>query len=504
MKDIKIIVTTDIHGNIFPTNYTAIDQIAPFGLSRIATAIKEYRKNDDIILIDNGDSYQGTPLLTYAQKFEPNRTNPMAEAFNLLNYDYLNYGNHDFNYGKESVLKFTQENKATLLTSNLTIDGKVPGQTQIIEHKGKKIALIGVLTQYIPNWEQPDHVKDMTFQNAYETLKSEVARVKDSVDIVAALYHGGLERDPQTAVPTERLTGENQGYEMTSIEGLDLLITGHQHRSLIEIINDVLVTQCTFKGQEFVEITISDQDISAKIIDSSTFEPDNEFLSHFTDLNDKTQVWLDQTVGRLSEGNLIIEDEFDARLHKHPLVSLVNQIQIERSGAQLASTALFNGVTGFNQNITMRDLVNTYLYPNTAVVKKISGKGLLEMLEFSANYFAINEEGNISYSPEFDLPKPQHYNYDMVDGLDYTIKVSNPRGQRILNPTFQGKEVQDDDVFTLVVNNYRAMGGGNYGMVAEAETIQEIQEDMVDTIMNYFMENDPVQVRHTDNIHVIK
>ena len=102
------------------------------------------------------------------------------------------------------------------------------------------------------------------------------------------------------------------------------------------------------------------------------------------------------------------------------------------------------------------------------------------MLEFSANYFAINEEGNISYSPEFDLPKPQHYNYDMVDGLDYTIKVSNPRGQRILNPTFQGKEVQNDDVFTLVVNNYRAMGGGNYGMVAEAETIQEIQEDMVD------------------------
>lgn len=503
MKDIKIIVTTDIHGNIFPTNYTSIDNVAPFGLSRIATAIKEFRKEGSITLVDNGDSFQGTPLLTYAQKFEPQRINPVAQAFNYLKYDYINYGNHDFNYGKEDLLKFTKENEATLLTSNLKIDGKVPGSTQVFEVNGKKIALIGVLTHYIPNWERPNHIEGMQFMDAYETLKDQVARHKDSVDLVIAMYHGGLERDPHTGQPTERLTGENQGYEMTSIPGLDLLITGHQHRSLVETINGVVVTQSTFKGQEFVEITISDKEIDAVIHDAKDYEADQDLLDLYKDLNDKTQIWLDQPVGRLAGNDLRIHDEMQARITKHPLVSLVNQVQIDRAKTQLASTALFNGVQGFNKEITMRDLVNTYLYPNTAVVKKITGKALKEMLEFSANYFAINEDGSIGYSPEFDLPKPQHYNYDMVDGVDYTIKVSNPRGQRIIELKYQGKDVQDNDSFTLAVNNYRAMGGGNYTMVAESETLQEIQEDMVDTIMNYFMENDPVHVEHKDNIKVI-
>ena len=506
MKDIKIIVTTDLHGNIFPTNYTSIDNVAPFGLARIASAIKDYRKDDEILLIDNGDSFQGTPLLTYAQKFEPNRMNPIAQAFNELNYDFINLGNHDFNYGKEALKKFINENNASLVTSNLTIDGATPGQTRIIEHKGQTIALIGVLTQYIPNWERPDHIAEMTFQDAFTAMEAEVNRVKDQADIVIGMYHGGLERDPLSGEPTERLTGENQGYQMSAIKGLDLLITGHQHRSFVEEINGVIITQCTFKGQEFVEITIGleDEKISAHIKNTEHFEVDTELLSHFEDLDAKTQVWLDQAVGHLSKGDLRIHDEFEARLNKHPLVSLVNQVQIDRAKTQLASTALFNEVQGFNQEITMRDLVNTYLYPNTAVVKKMSGKALLEMLEFSANYFALNEDGTIGYSPEFDLPKPQHYNYDMVDGIDYTIKVSNPRGNRIIEATYQGKPIKDEDEFTLCVNNYRAMGGGNYSMVADAETVLEIQEDMVDTIMNYFIENDPVVVHHENNIKVIK
>ena len=130
------------------------------------------------------------------------------------------------------------------------------GKTEIIEHKGKTIALIGVLTQYIPNWERPDHIAEMTFQDAFTAMEAEVNRVKDQADIVIGMYHGGLERDPLSGEPTERLTGENQGYQMSTIEGLDLLITGHQHRSFVEEINGVVITQCAFKGQEFVEFSI--------------------------------------------------------------------------------------------------------------------------------------------------------------------------------------------------------------------------------------------------------
>ena len=506
MKNIKIIATTDIHGNIFPTNYTSTDNVEPIGLSRIATAIALYRKSNDVLLLDNGDSFQGTPLLTYAHKFKGEQMNPIAQAFNSLNYDYINLGNHDFNYGKESLVKFIKENKAPLLTSNITIDGKAPGQTQIIEKHGKKIALIGVLTQYIPNWERPSHIEDMTFNNAYESLKEEVNRVRDSVDFVIAMYHGGLERDPKTGEPTERLTGENQGYEMSAIEGIDLLITGHQHRSLIETLNGTLITQTTLKGEEFavIDLNLETGEMHAQIVQSKDFQADPALLEPFQEMNNETQAWLDEVVGVLDGYELKIEDEFDARLNKHPLISLVNQVQMDRSGAQLASTAMFNGTVGFNQNITMRDLVNTYLYPNTIVVKEMSGKALKEMAEFSANYFALTDNGDIYYSPEFDYPKPQHYNYDMIDGVDYTIKVSNPRGSRIIKMTYQGKDVKDDDSFTMSVNNYRAMGGGNFTMVKDAPVVKEIQEDMVETIMEYFIKNNPVKLNHKDNITVVK
>ncbi len=147
----KILATTDLHGNIFPTNYTSRDNIESYGLARIASAIHSLRENNDILLVDNGDSFQGTPLLTFAHQNADSYMNPTAAAFNALKYDFINLGNHDFNYGPDILKKFISENKAPLLTSNVDIEGRQLGNTQIIEKGGKKIALIGVLTHYIPN-----------------------------------------------------------------------------------------------------------------------------------------------------------------------------------------------------------------------------------------------------------------------------------------------------------------------------------------------------------------
>ncbi|CAM3639949.1 bifunctional metallophosphatase/5'-nucleotidase [Erysipelothrix anatis] len=504
----KILATTDLHGNIFPTNYTSRDNIESYGLARIASAIHSLRENNDILLVDNGDSFQGTPLLTFAHQNADSYMNPTAAAFNALKYDFINLGNHDFNYGPDILKKFISENKAPLLTSNVDIEGRQLGNTQIIEKGGKKIALIGVLTHYIPNWERPAYIENMTFRDALSQLQTEVLRVKDSVDFVIALYHGGLERDPKSGEPTERLTGENQGYEMTKIDGLDILITGHQHRSFVEVVNGVLVTQNTFKGQEYITIDLDLEtgEKSAQLHKVYDLPVDESLLQQYQIIQDNVQTWLDQPVGKLDANSpsLVIEDELDARVHKHPIVSFFNQVQLDRSKADVSSVALFNGATGFNSEITMRELVSTYLYPNTLVVKKMTGKSLKEMVEFSANYFALDDEGNIVPSPEFISPKPQHYNYDMLDGIEYTINVSKPRGQRVEIITRNGIEINDEDTLNLVTNNYRAMGGGNYTMVADCPTVQEIQEEMVDTIMNYFLQNSPVIVNHSDNIKVIK
>lgn len=505
---LTILATTDIHGSLFPTNYTTRDNVVDMGLSRIASAIKHYSELTPLLLVDNGDSFQGTPLLTYAHQHADSTMNPMAQAFNTLGYDFINLGNHDFNYGPEILHKYIKENEAMLLTSNVFENGRPLGSTKIVKVEGYSIAFIGVLTHYIPNWERPSHIENMTFEDAYEHLKFEVENVKDSVDYVVAMYHGGLERDPQTGEPTERLTGENQGYDMSSIEGLDLLITGHQHRSLVEEINGVVITQTTLKGAEFalIDIDLENKTTTARIENAADYPVDTELLEQFETLQEEVQVWLDEPVGTIHDDapSLIVGDEFEARVHKHPIVSFINQVQRDRSGADVSSVALFNGTTGFNKAITMRELVGTYLYPNTLVVKEMTGKALKEMIEFSAHYFSLDADGTIIASPEYVEPKPQHYNYDMLDGVTYTINVSKPRGSRVSDLMFNGKPLNDTDTVTLVTNNYRAMGGGNYAMVAEAPTLQEIQEEMVDTIMTYLEQHPYVNVDHEDNIKVIK
>lgn len=501
----KIISTTDIHGVIFPTDFTSINQQHNYGLSKISTRLNESRNQIHTLFIDNGDSFQGTPLCTFAHQHLNEMIHPVAKAFNDMHLDYYNLGNHDFNYGKEVLFKFIKDMKAPLLTSNVLYKNEPLGQSQIIEIENKKVAIIGVLTHYIDHWEQPSNIEGFEFKDAYLTLKDEVLRLKDSVDYVIGVYHGGLERDPYTNEPTERLTGENQGSEMTTIDGLDLLITGHQHRNINEIINDTLVTQCAYRGQKFVEVTIDFEKNStvAQLVDTSQFEIDTELLAPLSDLYNKTQAWLDLPIGHFKNGNLRIENIFDARKNKHRLVSFLNQIQRYRTNADISSVSLFDGANGFNQEVTMRDLVSTYPYPNTLVTKKVSGKILKEILEFTSYYWTIDEKGQLAVSPEFSEPKPQHYNYDMIDGIEYTIDVSKPRDQRITKLVFNGNDVRSDDQFIMVMNNYRAQGGGNYWMIQECETLFEDSVEFVDVIMQYFLDFSPIEVKHVNNINII-
>lgn len=505
---IRIVATTDLHGSIFPTNYATSSQKLPHSLAHIASAIKKFRENETVILVDNGDAYQGTPLLTYSHQNPDNFENPIATVFNSLDYDFINLGNHDFNYGQSILKKYINEVKAPLLTSNVIIDNEKIGKTKIIEIEGKKIAFIGVVTHYIPHWERPDHISNIEFEDAFDTLKKEVEFVRSDVDYIVALYHGGLEKDPITGVNTERQTGENQGYRMLhEIEGIDILITGHQHRSISQIINGVAVTQTALKADEFasIELDLETGIATPNLHKTNGYEIDNSILTPLENIQNLTQEWLDIPLGSIdpSSPSLLIKDPFEARINKHPLVSFINQVQIDKSGADVASFALFNDAIGFDTSITMRDLVCTYLYPNTLVVKEMTGSQIKQMIEFSANYFRLNASGEIEVSPEFIAPKPQHYNYDMLDGLDYTINVSKDRGSRIEEVYFKGKPLQDNQVLKVVMNNYRAAGGGNYTMVSSAPTLQDIQEEMVDILMDYIKNNSPIKIVHKTNINLI-
>ena len=198
---------------------------------------------------------------------------------------------------------------------------------------------------------------------------------------------------------------------------------------------------------------------------------------------------------------MVINDEVDARLHKSQVITFLDQVLFDISGADISANALFLFAKGFEKNITMRDLVSTYPFPNTIVIKRITGKILKEYLEAVARYWDV-EDDKIIIEKTHDFPTPQAHNYDMLDGVEYTIKVSNPVGHRIVSLTRNGIPVNDDDEFTLCINNYRAGGSGGFEMLRDAPTIKEIQRSVVEVIAEYIEKVKDIDFEPVDNITV--
>lgn len=501
MKEFKILVTTDVHGSIYSTNFSdGSDE--KMGLCRLSSYLKDLRESNETILIDNGDVNQGSALVTYTNKFETE--NIMSKAFNILLYDYINIGNHDFNYGSKFLMDYIEKTDAKCITSNVLYDNNPIGYSQILNIKSQelKIGLVGVVTDYIENWEKESNLINIDILSVFKTVKKEINKIKNEVDEVIVFYHGGLERDPVTGEKTETLTGENIGYRLlTEIEDIDVLITGHQHRSFINRVNDTLVVQCANALTEFIELSYIDNQFTANIKSTGDYKIDEVFLENFETIYENLQNWLDQSIGEELKEELIIDDIIEAQLNKHPFVSLVNQAQLDITGADISVSSLYDTSSGFNKTITYRDLVSNFPFPNTLVVKSITGEVLKEYLEQNAKYW-IEENDEIVVNPEFLEPKRQIFNYDMADGIDYTIKVSNPVGDRIQDLNIDNMPVEKDKEYKIVMNNYRASGGGDFNMLIDLEILSESTDEMIDVINKYIRENQPLKFEHKNNINV--
>jgi len=519
ITNIKILYTSDVHGNAMPILY-GTNEPANLGLAKYASIVKKARReNENVLVLDNGDLIQGTPLMTHYVKEHSDKENPMIGIMNRIGIDAGVIGNHEFNFGKDVLHDAVHQSNFPWLSANLVNEKGEPyfGKPYIIKSlsNGVKIAIVGVTTHYIPNWESPNHIEGIRFRDAANTLKHWVDYIRETEkpDLVIASYHGGFERDLETGEPTEAQTGENQGYAMCQeIEGIDILLTGHQHRILSGEVNGVLIAQPGNNGKMYGSIDIEMKQVEkkwqvirkeAEVIPVGTIEPDKDILNFMEEIETSNQQWLDMPTGYIN-GDMTIEDPFNARVSKHPFIQFIQNVQLEASGVDISVTALLtNESKGFQSTVTMRDIVSNYMYPNTLVVLELTGKDIKLALEKTAEYFALDSNQTITVNPTYITPKPQHYNYDMWEGIDYTIRVANPIGSRVEDIHYKGEPLQEDKRYHVVMNNYRATGGGNYDMFKDKPVVKEIQKDMVELIHEYFEKYRSVVAEINSNFTVL-
>lgn len=493
MNKLTIYFTSDTHGYLYPTNF-ADKQARPMGLLSM-----RFPKDENTLVIDGGDTIQGSPLTYYCKTQDISL--PVAEAMNDRGYDYITLGNHDFNNGYAYLEKYLNALDAQCLCANVSDKtGALPILPATVHTLGNglRVGLVGLVTDWIKLWEKMENLIHFDISDPLAAAKHAIEALE--CDVLVGIYHGGFEKELTTGRP---LSGTNENIACRLCEELpfDLLLTGHQHIPLSGACwNGVYMVQPPCNAAAYVKITMDEEKhFSSELIAppaQAELTPAQETLWQALDF------WLDTPIGRLSKPLLPME-KLEMALCGSSIADFFNRVQLWASGADISCTALGNEVRGFDSAVTVRDVVASYVYSNTLVVLRVSGSILRQALEQCARYFDVNEQGKVSIARSFLEPKVAHYDYDYFAGVDYTFDLNRPAGDRLVSLTKNGAPVRDEEEFTLCLCDYRSTGAGNFPFYASCPHVREIQTEVSELILSYLSAHSEVTIPDAHPIRCI-
>ena len=511
-----VLGTTDLHGNLFPLDYYT-DKPDNRGLAKVATLIRQVRKeNKNVLLIDSGDTIQGTPLEAYHNKKNNSPADPMMLAMNALNYDAMTVGNHEYNFGLQVLEKARREAKFPWLSANTYDKGNGQNHYQpyiVKEVEGVRIAVLGLTTPGIPSWENAPNYAGLEFREPLSEAKKWVPILhrKERADVVVIAMHMGLEEDLGTGeLNPGQVTNENQAVAIAKqVPGVDLIFMGHTHRDVPSVvINGVQLIQANYWGRHLAQVDLYLENagvgwrVSARAARTIAMDdrvtPDQELLKLGRPYDLETQAWLSRAIGE-SAADLTAAE---ARYRDTAILDLIQRVQLEAGKADVSMAAVFNPDARIAKGpVTVRDIAGLYVYENTLVVLEVRGQQLKDALEHSAKYFRPYEPGK-SAADLVDEKIPA-YNFDIAEGVTYVLNITKPVGQRIENLEFQGKPLAPTQKLRLATNNYRVNGGGGYTMYQGAPVVYRSSEEIRELIIDWVERHQTIPTEPTNNWKIV-
>ena len=495
---LTVLATTDLHGHIFPHDYLE-GRAAERGLAKVASYIKQVRaRQPHTLLLDCGDTFQGTPLAYLSAEKYSAELNPMVAAMNALGYDAMAPGNHEWDFGLRTLWRLKEEAQFPWLAANVVStyhDSRRDFPPYVIRRfGGARVAILGMVTPAVPRWNPPSHAVGYEFRDLVETARRYVPALRKKADVVIVIVHAGLGRDPETGARREELyPEEDRVWDIAEqVPGIDLILFGHSHRELEgKQIGAALLVQPRFWGQSVAEVELTlTRDagrwrVAAKrsrlVPMDASVAPDPQILELTRVAHERTEAYLNTVLGR-------IDTELGARtgrVEDTPLVELIQRAQLHYGRADVSLAALFSPATRWQAGpLTIRDVYRLYFYDNKLYTVEITGAQLKQALEYSARSF------NTYPWPEGGSPfaAGPGYNYNMAEGVSYQIDVSRPPGDRIMNLQFQGAPLAPARKLRLALNSYRWSGGGRYDMLRHAKVVEEAGKEVRELIVDYLLE----------------
>jgi len=531
IKTITILGTSDLHGNAYSYSYEDQKETTNNGVARIASYLKEVRgENPNAILLDVGDTIQGTILTDdlynkrNAVRGGADFEHVMMTALNELKYDAMTLGNHEFNFGLGVIEKIAKEANFPIVVGNVTYKSDGSNFLEpytIIEREGYKIGVLGLVTPMVSRWDG-EKVDALDFHHIGESAAKYAKELKEEkgVDFVVALVHAGWipEYDEENLSD-----GAIAVQEYTDL--VDAMFIGHAH-ILFEKndgVNSIVVGAPRNSGRDVVRIDLGIDESgkivnkNVKLIDMADYAPDEEFRKIVEEPHQATLNFINggggSDDGEEGSSGIFgiatadfqptneIKDIPEGKLRDTAVMTLINDVQLHYSGADVSAAALFKDTSDIKAGeIKYSNIFDIYKFDNQLYVVEVTGKELKAYMEWSAECYNQWKEGDISIS--FNPEKPG-YLYDMFAGVDYKIDLSQEAGNRIKDVMFKGEPLRDDQILKLAVNNYRYSSGLKAYDLVEGKKTWESSGSIRDYLVEYISEKGEVSPYVNNNWEIV-
>lgn len=538
-----ILGTTDLHGNVFNWDYfkdaeytdSAQNDIGLAKISTLVDAVREGHAYPCPLLIDAGDTLQGTSLAYYYARIEPigrRVVHPMARAMNAIGYDAAALGNHEFNYGIPLLRTFERQCDFPLLGANAhdaatglpVFPPFVIKRVRVGRHT-VRVGILGLTNPGIAIWDKANVEGKMVFPGLVEVAKHWVPKMrKAGADVVIVSAHSGADTSSSygDALPYPENASTLVAEE---VPGIDAILVGHAHVEIGQRVvtnrqtgRPVVLTEPLRWGMRLsaIDVTVRRRrrgpgyevvGVTSQVLNANTVDEDPRIVKLLQADHDKVVTYVNSVIGT----SLVAMSAATALWEDVAALDFINYVQADAVKKAIAGTpdadlpvlsiaAPFNRAAAIPAGeVSVRDVAGLYIYDNTLLGVVFTGAEVKAYLEFSARYFKpVSGTGPFPSSAVTNAVTDTapngtpDYNYDVMGGLDapltYDIDLSQPLGSRVVGLAYDGVPVAADQRFVIAINNYRQSGGGNFPAVKTAPVVYNAQVEIRQLLIDWVSE----------------